>query len=213
MISIVPGTTLLAVIGKSHTEIEAWSNSHRQHLFGTVDHFVSFVNGNRFGGYGSICQKILTYARSIGVEAVGFVHGDTGFPRGFNAFFEAAFEPNKVVGIVGASKGRTNVWCSNPDPRPMIHCLDGCAVFFRADAQIDFDPATFDGHHACVEDLCLTARERGMQLVIPYGVAEHAGTTHMPPGANRANEAWMADYHHYRLKLLKKHPKIEFSMT
>ncbi len=209
------GTTLLAVIGISHEQVASWRNRHVG-LTDSVDHVITIVNNHRFGGYGSICQKLLDYARSMGVETFGAIHADTDFPDGLDPFFDCAAKGDVVAGLVGASKGVGHVWANDPKPELEIHCLDGCAIFFRSDLIVDFDVVTFDGHHCCVEDLCLMARKAGYKLVVPQGRGEHFGSSLWPAGpGTRANEAWLVGphgYHSYLHKLKAKHKDIDFQM-
>jgi hypothetical protein len=207
-------TLALAVVAKSDGELSSWLDAHIDHVGREVAEFYPIANpASVLGGYGQLCQAKLDIARSV---VFGAVHGDTRFPDGFSAFVASAMSGH-VAGMVGSTAKR-NVW-SRDELRPVrngkpmsILCLDGCSIFFRRDSGLAFDTITFPGHHCCVEDVCLTARERGMILDVPRAAGEHLGTS-ATLGKGTTNRAWLGDYAKALRKLRAKHTKVMFTMT
>lgn len=130
-------------------------------------------------------------------EVFGIVHADTYFGQGALKAFADAAAIGAVSGIVGVTPVREYVWCmQNPGP---AHTLDCCSVFFRPDSGLAFDERTFDGFHCYVEDLCMLARSRGLDIVVPAADANHSGVS-------TGRTDWQEQFRMYRKRLFEKWP-------
>jgi hypothetical protein len=199
----------LCVVAKSGEELRGWLAGHD---LSDVDELVAVNNaGGQFGGYGHVCQRALDATRSF---VFGICHADTVFrERALQVFRDVAAVGN-VTGMVGRTMDGAYHWSQGGG----IHspsCLDGCAIFFRRDSGLRFDTATFDGFHCVGEDVALAARVRGIPLVIPHAIAEHASTSNFPPGADhsRGQPGWLGDYYRYVDRLRSKYPQLQFHVS
>lgn len=128
-------------------------------------------------------------------EVFGLCHTDVTFGPGALDIFYAYAAAGEVCGIVGVDADRNYRW-ARAGTAP-VSTLDACAVFFRKDFGLRFDAETFDGFHCHVEDLCLAARDRGIQVVVPAADADHRG-------ASTSSRGWQADCTKYRNLLRAK---------
>jgi hypothetical protein len=202
-------TLALCVVAKSADELKYWLAGHD---LSYVHELVAVDNaGGRFGGYGHVAERALASTRSF---IFGLCHADTVFKdRALEIFREVAAVGN-VTGMVGRTLDGAYHWSQGGG----IHspsCLDGCAIFFRRDSGLRFDTRTFDGFHCVGEDLALSARARGIPLVIPHAVAEHTSSSNFPPGGDhsRGHPPWLRDYYMYVDRLKAKYPQLQFLVS
>jgi GT2 family glycosyltransferase len=152
------------------------------------------------------------FAKRAFSEVVGIVHADTVFGEGDLTRLAKTAEAGNVTGIVGArilhpseSSLAKYVWGTQIKDQTPVSTLDGCAVFFRQDISVSFDP-TFEGFHLVVEDFCLQAHRAGVRVVVTPVSARH-----LEQSTRKAE--WQKEYTLWREKLLRKWSGTPFETT
>jgi hypothetical protein len=143
----------------------------------------------------------------------GLVHADTIFRAGALEAFVAAAERGEVCGIVGRTLDGFYRWCFKEPGFEgdrvrgpgLVSTLDGCSIFFRTDLGLAFDAQTFDSFHCHVEDLCLQASQKGIDVTVPHADATHASELPSP--------AWRDQHGIYRRRLAQKWRGVRFQTT
>jgi len=104
-----------------------------------------------------------------------------------------------VVGLVGVDDNAKQVWGTGLKRPRKVASLDGCFIAIDREKGLVFDEATFDGLHCYAEDLCYSARDRGLKVVVvPAKKFIHASDT-----LNKEGACW-GNYWHYRNRLQEK---------
>lgn len=188
----------LIVVGKDLTSVERFT------LAPTVGLDVIRVANYEHEPLAAIGNRFLELAWRT--DVVGLCHADVQFESlcELRRFFKAAAD-GVVCGIVGrqACREYRNRWChENPG---FVSTLDSCSVFLRKDTRLRFDEKTFDSFHCHVEDLCLQARAKGIEVVVPAAKATHTAPLPTPE--------WQAEWAVYREKLARKWKGVEFYTT
>lgn len=192
-------TLALTVVAKNAGELESFVQSHTMVLH-AVDELLLVSNpGKRFGGLAKIGNRALGATRST---VFGLIHADTAYGPGALDVFKNQVMKGVVSGIVGRPMDGRYVWARHTRGEH-VSCLDGCSIFFRRSFGLSFDEKTFDDFHCVVEDVALSARSRGIPLLIPKADADHKGST-------LGKTEWVKNYHRYVQKLHTKYPKLDF---
>ena len=170
----------------------------------------------RFGGLSEIANRITRRTRC---DVVGFVHADTTFGPGSIAKFAAAAHSGhngerQVVGLVGITLDREYVWSKDvrSGSEVFVSTLDGCSIFFPTslivEENLSFDER-FKSFHCGVEDFCLTAAARGIQIMVPSAAADH----HSEKNRTYLQPQWQAAYWRDRKVLGEKWSNTKFETT
>ena len=144
----------------------------------------------------TIANRHLARSRDV----FGLCHVDTWFGPGSLEIFAQTALAGKICGVVGRGLDGVYHWCQgNPD---RVSTLDGSSVLFAVRCGLRFDEATCNGFHCHVEDLCLQARKRGMDVLVPAADATHRGGNH--------GGKWNDDYFRYVAILRNKWKGVPF---
>lgn len=199
----------LCVVAKNRQELNDWLIVHADNLWQADELFLVDNERGRFGGYGHVAERALAASRSF---VFGLSHADTAYRGTALLTFRDTAAAGNVAGMVGRPLNGQYVWCGSGG----IHgpsCLDGCSIFFRRDSGLAFDTVNFDGFHCVGEDIALSARSKGIPLVIPHADADHASTSNFVPGQPPGNKAWLTDYEKYCDRLKKKYPNLQYLVS
>lgn len=185
----------LVVVGKDTAAVAEFFEANREFL-GSVE--LALIANENIESLAAIGNRFLESAKT---PVVGLVHADTFFKAGALDIFTQTAMEGKVCGIVGrpangnASKDHAFHWCFvTPGP---VETLDSCSVFLRKDLGLRFDAEKFNGFHCHVQDLCMQAHARGIEVVVPTADATHRGI-------NWAEPDFRADYAVYQERLNAK---------
>lgn len=191
-------TLTLVVVGKNADQVRGFKLDN---VIGHVDELVVIDNREmRYGGQGIIGNRYLDSCRS---DVLGLVHADTEFgPESLRIFAKQAAE-NTLAGIVGRSLEGAYIWSKQGGK---VSTLDGCSVFLRPNLGLRFDPVIFDGFHLCVEDLCLQAVARDIQVIVPVANASHIGLSTFEPH-------WQKQYRVYQARFKEKWQGVRYATT
>lgn len=196
-------TLTLVVLAASLSDLKAWSMAHVE-----ADEIILLANPcARYGGLGAVGNYYLNRCRS---DVLGLVHADTLLSTEFCRAVMKALERHAVAGIVGKRYETDEVVWSRDVPSGStveVSTVDSCACFINLQHELRFDVQTFDSFHLCIEDLCLTARDRGLSVVVPSGHADHW------PSESGDRVAWRAAHTMYWHKLRAKWSHMLFSTT
>ena len=174
-------------------------------------HLVINYNGI---GLGRLGNWYLRGSGHLGGGIFGICHADSYFGPGMLDTLCEVASAGAVCGIVGFSSkpaalaevhhGYVWSWI-NPQA---VDTLDSASCFFPVSSGLSFDTELFDGFHCHVEDLCLQAHAKGMDVLVPPGDATHGGG----PFQDWADQ-WHQDYRVYKAKLREKWKHVEFGTT
>lgn len=200
-------TLSLLVLSRDAAGISKFLGSNDQAIKQVAELRLVINPDARFGGQARLANAL---KRSALGTVCGVVHADTIFsPGGLEALASAALG-GKVCGMVGAMLGRSpsekNVWGNAIDREIEVSTVDGCSIFFKADAPVEFDEERFPTWHCVNEDFCLSASKAGLAVAVVPALATHRGESTFLP-------AWQEEYWKYRRILDEKWAGTVFETT
>ncbi len=184
------------VLGKSGEELSRF-RARNPHIEANDTRFVYVANpGKIHGGMGQIGNRFIDEATE---DIVSLIHADTTFGPGAIEKFAEAAAKGAVVGMVGCTRKEV-LWSRGPGGK--VITLDCCSVFMPRRVDLRFDDVTFDDFHCCVEDLCMTARQLGLEIEVPGEIeAHHSGGMVYD---HQLSLGWLQNHGAYRKALTEK---------